>query len=275
MIVTGASGYLGREVVRIATAAGWDVVGVARGRRVGGACEWASIDVRDAAGISALSGLLRPAAMIHAAYAQSGPEAESTIVEGSAAVASAAASVGARFVHVSTDMVFGGRPDHYTEDASLSPVDDYGSWKARAEVAVVAACPDAVLVRPSLLYGVERPSGAEVAVLDAVDGRSPMGFFTDEVRCPSHVVDVAAALVALCSRPAVTGPLHLGGPDALTRYEFACLVAVSAGRSADLVRPARRADHTVNRPGHVVLDSRQAARLGLTIRSPIAAFARQ
>jgi dTDP-4-dehydrorhamnose reductase len=274
VIVTGASGYLGREVVRLALAAGSDVVGVARTRRVGGAAEWVAADVRDAAALRRLVERVAPVAVVHTAYVQRGPDAASTIVDGSAAVAAAAAGWGARLVHVSTDLVFGGRAQHYSETDAPAPIDDYGRWKAAAEQEVARACPGSVVVRPSLLYGDEHPSPIQQAVLDAVDGTVPMAFFTDEVRCPSHVVDVAAALVALCDRCEISGPLHLGGPDVLSRYELACLVARWAGRSADLVRPGRAADHASLRPGHVVLDSRRAVRLGLTVRSPLTALAR-
>ena len=258
--------------MRLAAARGWDVIGVARARRVGGAAEWAAADVRDAQAINALSVRTRPSAMIHAAYQRTGPDATSTIVEGSANVAAAAAAVGARFVHVSTDIVFGGSPSHYVETDPVSPVEPYGRAKAAAEAEVAARCPSAVLARPSLLYGDERLSPVQQAVLDAVDGVQRLRFFTDEVRCPSHVADVAAALVALCERPEIAGPLHLGGPEALSRYEFACLVAAWAGRPTELVHPTRLADHDAPRPGHVVLDSRRAVRLGLTIRSPLTAL---
>jgi dTDP-4-dehydrorhamnose reductase len=280
MIVTGASGYLGREVARAALAAGWDVLGVSRHRRVGGAAAWAAVDVRDEAGIRAVSGQAQPVAMIHAAYQRSGSEAASTIVEGSAVVAAAAAAAGARLVHISTDLVFGGRAEHYAEADPLSPVDSYGRWKAAAEAEVTAACPSAVLVRPSLLYGQRTLSPVQQAVLDAVDGHVATRFFTDEDRCPSHVDDVAAAAVALCG-PAlagVAGPLHLGGPVPLSRYEFACLVAAWSGRSPDLVRPGRQTElaevtgSAEPRPGHVILDSRRALRLGLAVRSPIDAL---
>jgi dTDP-4-dehydrorhamnose reductase len=274
VIVTGASGYLGREVVRLALAAGNDVVGVARTRRVGGAAAWAAVDVRDAAALRELAERVEPVAVVHTAYVRQGPDAASTTVDGSATVAAVAAGCGARLVHVSTDLVFGGRAEHYSEADPPAPVDDYGRWKAAAEKEVVRACPGAVVVRPSLLYGDEHLSPIQQAVLDAVDGRVPMSFYTDEVRCPSHVVDVAAALVALCRRCEISGPLHLGGPEALSRYELACLIARWAGRSPDLVRPGRAAEHGSVRPGHVVLDSRRAVRLGLKVRSPLAALAR-
>ncbi|MCB0957519.1 MAG: sugar nucleotide-binding protein, partial [Ilumatobacter sp.] len=103
--------------------------------------------------------------------------------------------VGARLVHMSTDMVFAGRAADYTEADPPDAVLDYGRWKAEAEAAVADACPEAVLVRASLLYGTGRSSRAQEDVADVLAGRKAMRFFTDEYRCPTHAADVAAALV--------------------------------------------------------------------------------
>ncbi len=170
--------------------------------------------------------------MVHAAYQRTGPEAESVIVEGSRILAEAAAAAGARLVHVSSDLVHGGRPQPYTEADPPDPFDDYGRWKAAAEAAVLAACPEAILARPSVLFGDERPSPAQQDVIDALDGRRPMSFFTDEVRCPSHAVGVAAAIVALCAAPRSgvarpAPPRRPGGPQPVR---------------------VRRADRTLGRP---------------------------
>ena len=154
----------------------------------------------------------------------------------------------------------------------VSPVDAYGRRKAAAEAAVAASCPGAVIARPSLLYGDDRLSPAQQAVLDAVDGVAPDGVLHRRgalpVACRRRGRRAGGAVPSRRS----AGPLHLGGPDALSRYEFACLVAAWAGRAPELVRPARQADHGVPRPGHVVLDSRRAVRLGLMVRSPVSAL---
>ena len=82
---------------------------------------------------------LRPDVVIHTAYRQDEDDVNTV---GSENVARAAAAVGARLVHLSTDVVFDGRKGApYVEDDPVSPVTDYGRAKAEAEVRVAAAHP--------------------------------------------------------------------------------------------------------------------------------------
>ena len=68
-----------------------------------------------------------------------------------------------------------------------------------------------------------------------------MPFFTDEIRSPVQVDDLAAAILALDA----SGVVHLGGADAVSRYEFARLVVTARGtmpsRQAVLTRLATSA----------------------------------
>ncbi len=169
--------------------------------------------------------------MIHTAYRQ---EDASVNVEGSENVARAAAAVGARLVHLSTDVVFDGRKGApYVEGDPLSPVTDYGRAKAAAEVLVAREHPEALIVRTSLIYGGAEPSRAESMARDAA-----LTFFTDEIRCPVQVGDLAAALLELAGLD-VSGPLHVAGADAVSRAAFAELVAGIPVRSepAPATRP--------------------------------------
>ena len=88
-----------------------------------------------------------------------------------------------------------------------------------------SACPDSVIVRTSLLVGGATMSSHEATVRDVIGGHSAMSFFTDEIRCPVLVDDLAAALLQLVVRPDLTGVLHLAGPDAMSRAELAVRVA--------------------------------------------------
>jgi dTDP-4-dehydrorhamnose reductase len=258
LLVTGGSGYLGGEVVRQAADAGWAAVGTSN-RSPGPV----PLDVRDAAAVTALVAELRPACVIHTAYLQDGPDAWATNVEGSAHVATAAATAGARLIHLSTDLVFAGtagRP--YREDDPAEPMIAYGRSKAAAEQAVLAGHPGATVVRTSLIYGGAVLSGHEQRILDVVDGRADLAFFTDELRCPVRVGDLARALLALTDT-ASPGPLHLAGADGVSRYEFACLVAQANGRPTGHVRTALSAEIAPERPRDCRLDcSRAAALLG-------------
>ncbi len=162
---------------------------------------------------------------MHTAYLQSGPDMADVNVAGSANVARAAAAAGARLIHLSTDFVFDGDKDGaYREDDEPAPVTPYGESKLAAERAVAAEHPAALLVRTSLLYAGPQPGPHERLVADAIAGTADVGFFTDELRCPIAVGDLAAALLELLDGD-LRGPLHVAGSETVSRYRFAALVA--------------------------------------------------
>jgi dTDP-4-dehydrorhamnose reductase len=236
LLVTGGTGYLGRELVRRARAGGWEV-------------EAERVEIRDREAIRALFERARPHAVVHTAYRQDGPDAWSTNVDGAETVARAAREAGARLVHLSTDVVFDGRKGSpYVEDDPPTPLTDYGRSKAEAERRVAAVHPGALLVRTSLIYGGPgaEPSKHERAALDPA-----ATFFTNEIRSPIQVGDLAAALLELVALD-VAGPLHVAGADAVSRHAFAELVAG---------RPVRAAAAPPTRPLDCTLDSRRAAQM--------------
>ena len=205
--VTGASGFLGTELLRLAPRATAE-----------------RVDVRDAEALRALFLRLRPEAVIHTAYRQGGPGATEITVAGAENVARAARVVGARLVHLSTDVVFDGRKgEPYVEEDEPCPVSEYGSAKAESERLVLAAHSSALIVRTSLLVGGpgHEPSKHERAASDPA-----MTFFEDEIRCPTQVGDLAAALLELVSLD-LSGALHVAGPDRLSRADLAELASGS------------------------------------------------
>ncbi|MFL5845213.1 MAG: SDR family oxidoreductase [Solirubrobacteraceae bacterium] len=217
LYITGATGYLGSEVAR---QAGWV------GERV---------EVLDADAVyEAVAGC---DAVIHTAYRKDDARVN---VEGSANVARAAAAHGARLVHMSTDLVYAGDLGRAVgEDDPVAPLDAYGQSKALAEWEVAAACPSAVLVRTSLIYG-----GAEPAPHERMAQEPGARFYEDEIRCPIQVGDLAAAVLELAERPEIAGPLNVAGSDAVTRWEFASLIT---GRDDLPGRGGRREDRETSR----------------------------
>jgi dTDP-4-dehydrorhamnose reductase len=264
LLITGGTGYLGGELARLAPAAGWDVTATyLAGSPAAGAGDvhWCRLDVTDPPAVRALVAQVAPDAVVHTAYLREGPGAEAVTVGGTAAVAQAARAAGARLLALSTDVVFDGeRAGAYTEDDPARPVSGYGAAKLAAEVAVRRIDPRALVVRTSLLYGGPAPGPHEVAALEAAHGERDGVFFTDELRCPTQVGDLAAALLELVCTDAA-GPLHVAGADAVSRYEFARLVVAAAGLPAGRLRAGQSTDAGLPRPRNCALDCTRAARL--------------
>jgi len=233
--VTGATGFLGSELLTLAP----------------GATE-ERVEIRDAEAVLALFERVRPDVVVHTAYRQDGEGAREIVVDGSANVARAAAAVGARLVHLSTDVVFDGRKGGPYVEADLpSPCTEYGKAKADAEERVVAAAPHALLVRTSLIVGGpgHAPSKHELAA------RNPENtFYEDEIRSPIQVGDLAAAVLELAAVD-VSGMLNVAGADDVSRADLAELVTG---------RPVRHAPAPAGRPLDCSLDSSRARALVAT-----------
>ncbi|MEV4508651.1 sugar nucleotide-binding protein [Dactylosporangium sp. NPDC049525] len=257
MLVTGASGYLGGAVAARC-----------------GAVKAPRVDIRDLGALSALFASVRPATVVHTAttLGNKGGSPEDlwpVVAAGAANVAIAARSVGARLVHVSSDAIFAGRDAPYTEADVPSPVFDYGAAKAAAEEAVAAVDPGAALVRTSLIVSGGRGelSRHERTCLDLAKGAASGALFTDEIRCPIAVDDLAAALVKVAATD-YAGVLNVAGPEALSRHDLGVRVALRHGLDPAAVPASTLAESGLHRPGKVVLDSSAAVGLlGLTLRN--------
>ncbi|UWZ59774.1 sugar nucleotide-binding protein [Dactylosporangium aurantiacum] len=271
MLVTGATGALGRRVYDRAAATGWNTVGTYFAAAEGSA--ELRLDIRDRAAVDAALRDLRPAAVIHTAAGRDRGDWRS-IADGAAHVALAAAAVGARLVHVSSDAIFSGREVHYTEDALPDPTYRYGAAKAAAETAVQAIAPAAVLVRTSTIVGGGR--GAHEVLTHALASGARTGYlFTDEIRMPVHVDDLADALLELAATGDVRGPLHVTGPEPVSRHALGLMVAARDGLDPASIPAARSADVMPGRPLDVRLDCTLARSLLRTTLRPASQFMTQ
>ena len=240
LLVTGGCGYLGRELVARAPERGWEVRATWLQEPPRGSAEWVRADVRDPAAMRAAAAGMD--AVIHTAYRQGAEEWEVN-AEGSGVVAEAARH--ARLVHLSSDVVFSGARGRYREEDEPAPVNGYGRSKAEAEDRVAAAQPAVSIVRTSLIYGGAEPGPQERLA------REGTRFFVDELRSPVQVGDLADALLELLGLDH-SGPLHLGGADDVSRFDFALLLGATG---------IERAHTTPDRAPNVTLDSSRAAQL--------------
>lgn len=218
--------------------------------------DWQPLDVRDRVAVRALVGRVRPDAVVNTASVYGD---WAVCADGAGNVALASAGAGARLVHLSTDAVHGGRAEPYRDDEVPTPIMPYGAAKAAAETAVRLVAPEAALVRTSLILGDERSRQIR-RCLDALSPGSGMRMFSDEIRCPVDVSDLASAVLELVDSDHA-GLLNVAGPDPVSRVELAVLVARRYGLDPAGLAVGTIADGGVPRPAVVRLDSSRAADL--------------
>ena len=194
-------------------------------------------------------------------------------VTGPEHIARACARVGARLMHVSTDFVFdtdAAEPRPFEPSDETTPRGVYGNSKRDGEVAVLAAMPDAVVVRTAWVYtgGTGTDFVAVMRRLAAGDG--PIKVVDDQVGSPTYVADLAAALLQIAD-DRVPGPiLHAANEGVVSRFEQARAVFEECGADADRVLPVGTDEfpRPAPRPAYSALSSRESVAAGMTPLRP-------
>lgn len=163
-----------------------------------------------------------------------------------------AAEAGARFVHISTDAVFdGSRAELYTESDETTPESVYGRTKVQGEHAVLAANPDALVLRVNFFgWSRSQKSGILDFFVNAFTHQSPITGFQDYVVSSLYMGDLAEAMMELVERGA-SGVFHAVSSTPLSKYDFGLTVASTIGLPADSMAAGSVADATSLAPrGH-------------------------
>jgi dTDP-4-dehydrorhamnose reductase len=256
VLIAGAAGQLGRALQATAPA-GTEIV----------APPEAEFDILDAARVRAVLAETRPDLVVNAAAYTAVDRAESDAdtaeaVNGTAAgtLAAAAAEVGARFAHVSTDFVFDGRtPDPISPDSEPAPLSVYGATKLSGERQVAAAHPSPLILRTAWVYAA-RGSNFVHTMLRLMRERPEVRVVSDQVGTPTHADSLARAIWALDAARA-TDIHHWTDAGVASWYDFAVAIhdeALALGllaRSVTVV-PIRTSDYPTpaRRPAMSVLD---------------------
>ena len=217
LLVTGAAGMLGRDVMLAAGNAGHDVVGFGH----------AELDVADEAAVGAKFELERPDVAINCAAwtdvdGTEEAEEEATRINGAGAgnVAAAAASVGASVVQVSSDYVFdGSKGAPYVETDQTAPLSAYGRSKLAGEEAARAANKRHFVVRSAWLFGIGGPNFVET-MLRVGASQPEVIVVSDQVASPTYTWHLAYGIVRLIEGVEY-GIHHMAAAGACSWYEFA------------------------------------------------------
>ncbi len=139
------------------------------------------------------------------------------------AMACAAADIGARFIHISTDFVFDGTGHlPYSPDAPTNPLSVYGKSKAAGEVAVVATGGNALTVRTAWVYSAGGANFVET-MLKLMASRDSINVVADQIGTPTHADSLARAIWALATTDH-RGLVHFTDAGVASWYDFAVAI---------------------------------------------------
>lgn len=257
--VTGASGQLGRELVRAFQMHGADVVPLARpGFRLETPDLPPVLDlVVNAAAWTDVDGCARD------------PE-RAMLLNGTAPgmIAAAARTMGAHLIQISTNEVFGGAEARaYKEDDPAKPINPYGMSKLAGEAAVRQMHPQAIVVRTAWIFNGPGSFPAKIiaaAKRMAGEGR-PLRVVVDEVGNPTPAAMLAERIAALAMRTDAPRTIHLAGEPPISRWEWAARLIEAEGLPKPVAIPAIEYRRDSTPPLHAVLDTALARSMGLEI----------
>ena len=219
----------------------------------------------------------RPTLIINAAAYTAVDKAESDVdaafranASGPEILARYCAAADIPLIHVSTDFVFDGtKGAPYVETDLTNPLGVYGASKRAGEIAVLAACPKALVLRTSWVYA---PYGRNfvLTMLGAAQRMPCLRVVADQIGCPTAAPDLAAAILAIADqlghgwREEYGGIYHAAGTGFTSWHGLASAAFAEAarhGRAPPEVTPIATADWPtpVQRPADSRLDSSKLA----------------
>lgn len=272
LLVTGASGFLGWNLCQVAQR-DWEVYGVYHSKpfQIPGVTP-VQADLTNFDNLKQLFQTVKPDAVAHLAAlsspnaCQNQPEVAYAInVTASWNLAGLSADAGIPCVFTSSDMVFDGRNPPYRETDPVCPVNRYGEHKSLAETGMLERYPRAAICRMPLMFGfaATAPSFLQPFIQQLRQGQE-LRLFIDEFRTPVGATTAAQGLLLALEQ--VSGRLHLGGKERVSRYEFGKLMVDALQLPDDRLYPCRQADVPMPapRPPDLSMDSTKAFTLGYT-----------
>jgi dTDP-4-dehydrorhamnose reductase len=259
VLVTGANGMLGHDVIRVAEDMRHQVIALGHD----------DLDVTDPQRVERMITRERPGAVINCAAwtdvdgaEESEKEASLVNAQGAGFVADAADKVDAKVVYISTDYVFDGTSGPYGESDDPEPINAYGRTKLAGERATALVNGRSFIVRTSWLFGPHGGNFVET-MLRLGEGGGPVVVVHDQVGNPTYTGHLAVGLLRLVDSAAY-GIHHMTGEGSCSWYEFAMeifrqaevVTRVMASTSDMMERPAKR-------PADSVLVSRRSAPIKL------------
>lgn len=251
ILITGAGGQVGRELVSVFQTTGNVVAGF----------DHATLDITNRDAVRSTLTEFHPDAIVHSAAwtavdaCEGDPDRAFAVnAMGTRFVVEAARLVGAHVHYISTDYVFDGTKDSpYVEWDQTNPQSVYGASKLAGERELGD---DSTIIRTSWVCGFHGPNMVKT-ILRLAGEHETLSFVDDQRGCPTFADDLAAMIARLVTERR-SGAFHVTNAGPVSWYEFAREVLRVSGQDPDRVKPVATADlqppRPAPRPANSVLD---------------------
>lgn len=243
IFVTGASGLLGSNIVKLASKQ-YSIFGCYYSHKVSFKnAQITQIDITDKKQLDELR-KIKPEYIIHCAAAVNIDECEKNPefafqqnVMGTKNIVEIAKEIESFFIFISTDAVFNGKKGNYSEEDTPNPINVYGRTKLQAEQIVQQSHCRNCVVRTNI-YGwnkLEKYSLAEW-MIHQLENKQILNGFYDVYFSPILVNNLANILFEICEKK-IPGILHVAGSENCSKFEFANKLAEVFQLDEKLIKP--------------------------------------
>lgn len=185
-------------------------------------------------------------------------------------VADACERTGKRLIYISTDFVFNGEKDFYTEDDEPDPINWYGKTKYEGEKIVSSSKTPWTILRISYPYRANFAKKDFVRILiDKLNNEERLKMITDQIITPTFVDDLAGVLDYFFQNN-TTGVYHATGSDSLSPYDIAMKIAKIFNLDVGLIDKTTLTEffkERARRPFHLALKNDRIRKLGIGMKT--------
>jgi dTDP-4-dehydrorhamnose reductase len=268
-LITGANGQLGRCLQKTLETRGIDFVALSH----------ADLDITNSALVKESFNSIKPDVVINTAAYTNVEQAEVDSAaayeinqSGSAYVAKASKSVGAKLVHFSTDYVFAGNGISPWQANNLTePLSIYGKSKLAGEVEIQEEYPEkSLIIRTAWLYSPYGKNFYKTMLAKALNGDENVRVVSDQKGQPTSALDLAELTVKAVTKNVSSGVFHGTNAGSCSWFEFAKYIFEIAAADPARVTPVLSSEfaNKVQRPKYSVLDNQKWSEFGIVPLGP-------
>lgn len=266
ILITGASGMLGKDIVKVFRGdKEYNVFGITK-REIAKekGIHYVKVDLREISKLKKELKRIKPEIIIHCAalvdidYCEKNKNEANALHYGVSGILSGYNALRTKFIYISTDSVFDGVRGNYTEEDVAHPLNYYAKSKLKGENVSITNNTNSLIIRTNI-YGFHVPLGNSLAewALDNLMKKKRIGGFTDVFFNPVYTKQLARVIKFIVeSNRTIKGILNVGSETRISKYVFLTKLAKAFKKGVRTIDPicADSVSFKAKRPKDTFLD---------------------